>query len=117
MAIDAAELIDTEIAHRNGSISVRQRNIQVMTKSGGMIGAMGGASGGAVTGAWIGTTGGSCCLVNSPRRHNNWRIRRRVAGYFGGSTVAQMAAESQYAQVDLAVREKVEKELLQVVVR
>ncbi len=56
-------------------------------------------------------------MLNSPRRHNNRRIRRRVAGYFGGSTVAQMAAESQYAQVDLAVREKVEKELLQVVVR
>jgi hypothetical protein len=117
LAMDAAELIDTEIAYRNGSISVRQRNIQVMAKGGGMIGAMGGASGGAFTGAWIGTAGGPVAWFTVPAGTILGGIAGGVAGYFGGSTVAQLAAESWYAQVDLAVREKVERELLQVVVR
>ena len=117
LAMDAAEMIDTEIAYRNGSISVRQRNIQVTTKGGGMMGAMGGASGGAVAGAWIGTAGGPVAWLTVPAGTIIGGFAGGVAGYFGGATVAQMAAESWYAQVDLAVREKVEQELLQVVVR
>ena len=85
LAIDAKELWDTENAYRQGAISVRQRNIRLVSSAGGITFAWAGAEGGAVMRAWIGSFGGPIRLGHCSRRHFRrhthrwcWRLLGRL---------------------------------------
>lgn len=112
-AVDAKELFDIEYAYRNGAISMRERNIRLLSSVGGMAGAMAGASAGAVTGVWIGTLGGPFAWITVPAGGFVGGTVGGVAGYFGGSAAAKMGIESWYANVDASILNKAEIAFLQ----
>jgi len=108
LAMDAKELFDTEYAYRTGAISVRQRNIQLVSTLGGMGGAFAGASAGGLTGAWVGGFGGPIAWITVPAGGFFGAVIGGVGGYFGGSAVAGYGATAWYNSIDASVREKFE---------
>lgn len=112
LAMDAKELFDVEYAYRKGTISVRQRNIQLASTMGGMGGAFVGAAGGAATGAWVGTLGGPLAWLTVPVGGVVGGAVGGIGGYFGGSTVASYGANQWYDSIDLSVRDKFELGIL-----
>jgi len=108
LAMDAKELFDTEYAYRTGAISVRQRNVQLVSTLGGMGGAFAGASAGGVTGAWIGGFGGPFAWITVPAGGFVGAVIGGVGGYFGGSAIAGYGATAWYNSIDASVRDKSE---------
>ncbi len=108
LAMDAREIYDAEYAYRSGTISARQRNIQLFSTVGGMGGAFAGASAGAVAGAWIGGFGGPFAWITMPAGGLIGGMIGGVAGYFGGSAVAGYGATAWYDSIDASVRDKFE---------
>jgi len=108
VAMDAKEIFDVEYAYRNGTISVRQRNIQLASTVGGMGGAFAGASGGMVAGAWVGTIGGPFAWVTVPVGGFLGGVIGGIGGYFGGSALANYGATAWYESIDGSVREEFE---------
>ncbi len=107
-AMDAKELYDTEYAYRTGLISVRQRNIQLLSSLGGMGGAFVGAAAGGFTGAWLGAFGGPFAWITVPAGGTIGAIFGGVGGYFGGSAVAGYGATVWYKSIDASVKQKFE---------
>lgn len=108
LVMDAKELYDTEYAYRSGSISVRQRNIQLLSSLAGMGGAFLGASAGGITGAWLGALGGPFAWITVPAAWTIGAVFGGVGGYFGGSAVAGYGATVWYKSIDASVKEKFE---------
>lgn len=108
LAMDAKELFDTEYAYRTGAISVRQRNVQLVSTLGGMGGAFAGASAGGLTGAWIGGFGGPFAWFTVPAGGFVGAVLGGVGGYFGGSAVAGYGATAWYNSIDASVKDKFE---------
>ncbi|MCR9291872.1 MAG: hypothetical protein NXI32_04075 [bacterium] len=108
VAMDAKEIFDVEYSYRNGTISVRQRNIQLASTVGGMGGAFAGASGGAVAGAWVGTFGGPFAWATVPVAGFVGGVIGGIGGYWGGSNLASYGATAWYESIDSSVREKFE---------
>ncbi|MBX3422259.1 MAG: hypothetical protein KF752_11955 [Pirellulaceae bacterium] len=108
LVMGAKEIFDVQYAYRNGTISVRQRNIQLASTVGGMIGTLAGAKMGMVAGAWIGTLGGPIAWATVPVGAFTGGVVGGIGGYLGGSALANYGATAWYESIDGSVREKFE---------
>lgn len=108
LAWDAKVLADTEHAYQQGIISVRQRNVQVITTLGGMAGAFAGAKLGGATGAWLGSFGGPYIWITVPVGGTLGAMIGGSIGYFGGSAIAAYGANEWYDSIDESVKSKFE---------
>jgi hypothetical protein len=112
VAVDAKQLFELEYAYRRGTISLRQRNVQLASTVGGMGGAFAGASGGVIVGVWIGTLGGPIAWATVPAGGFLGGVIGGIGGYFGGSALASYGANAWYASIDGSIRDKFELSLL-----
>jgi hypothetical protein len=109
-AVDAKELADTEIAYRNGAISLRARTIRQLTTIGGMSGALVGVWAGGVTGGWLGAFGGPFAEITVPAGIFLGATVGGIGGYLGVSAVTGYATSAWYDSIDSRIRERVERE-------
>lgn len=109
LGFDATEAFNTEYAYRTGAISERQRNVHHMTKLAGTTGALALAPAGAAAGAWVGAFGGPIAWITVPVGGFVGGTIFGIAGYFGGSAIAEYGAAAWYGSIDASVRERFEQ--------
>lgn len=110
LAVDAGELADTVSEYRRGSISLRQRNVRLVTKAGGIAGSFAGVWAGGATGAWLGGLGGPFAWLTAPAGAIIGGAIGGYSGYVGGSAVAAYAATSWYDSIDRKIQNRFEME-------